>query len=67
MQQPFLDHLVGPDVPARRTHCSGPAVAEVEGLYRGETVDAKFTRTDGCEIGRWDRLAFLFPVKPGSP
>jgi hypothetical protein len=51
----------------RRTHCSGPAVAEVEGLYRGETVDAKFTRTDGCEIGRWDRLAFLFPVKPGSP
>jgi hypothetical protein len=45
----------------------GPAVAEVEGLYRGETVDAKFTRTDGCEIGRWDRHAFLFPVKPGSP
>jgi hypothetical protein len=40
----------------------GPAVAEVEGLYRGETVDAKFTRTDGCEIARWDRHAFLFPV-----
>jgi hypothetical protein len=30
----------------------GPAVAEVEGLYRGETVDAKFSRKDGCEIGR---------------
>ena len=45
----------------------GPAVAEVEGLYRGETVDARFTRIDGCEIGRWDRHAFLFPVKPGSP
>jgi hypothetical protein len=42
----------------------GPAVAEVEGLYRGETVDAKFARTDGCEIARWDRHAFLFPVKP---
>ena len=38
----------------------GPAMAEVEGLYRGETVDAKFTRTDGCEIARWDRHAFLF-------
>jgi hypothetical protein len=45
----------------------GPAVAEVEGLYRGETVDTRFTRIDGCEIGRWDRHAFLFPVKPGSP
>jgi hypothetical protein len=45
----------------------GPAVAEVEGLYRGETVDARFTRIDGCEIARWDRHAFLFPVKPGSP
>lgn len=44
----------------------GPAVAEVEGLFRGETVDAKFTRTDGCEIARWDRHAFLFPVKPDS-
>jgi hypothetical protein len=41
----------------------GPAVAKIEGLYRGETVDAEFTRTDGCEIARWDRHAFLFPVK----
>jgi hypothetical protein len=45
----------------------GPAVAEVEGLYRGETVNAQFARTDGCEIARWDRHAFLFPVKPSSP
>jgi hypothetical protein len=43
-----------------------PACARVDGLYRGETVDATFTRIDGCEIGRWDRHAFLFPVKPGS-
>jgi len=41
----------------------GPAVAKIEGLYRGETVDAEFTRTNGCEIARWDRHAFLFPVK----
>jgi Subtilisin inhibitor-like len=39
----------------------GPEVAEVEGLYQGETVDARFTRVDGCEIARWDRHAFLFP------
>lgn len=43
----------------------GPAVAEIEGLYHGETVDARFTRTDGCEISRWDSHRFLFPVKPG--
>jgi hypothetical protein len=42
-------------------------VAVVEGLYRGETVDARFTRRDGCEIARWDKHAFLFPVKPGGP
>jgi hypothetical protein len=40
----------------------GPAVADVEGLFRGETVDANFTRIDGCEIARWDRHAFLFPL-----
>jgi hypothetical protein len=44
----------------------GPAVADVEGLYRGETVDATFTRIDGCEVARWDRHAFLFPVEPDS-
>ena len=38
----------------------GPAVAEVEGLYRGETVDAEFTRRDGCEIARWDRQRSCF-------
>jgi hypothetical protein len=43
----------------------GPAVAEVEGLYRGETVNATFKRTDGCEISRWNSHAFLFPLKSG--
>jgi hypothetical protein len=40
----------------------GPAVAEVEGLFRGESVDAKFSRTNACEIARWDSHAFLFPL-----
>jgi hypothetical protein len=37
-----------------------------KGLFRGETVDARFTRTDGCELARWNRHSFLFPLKPGS-
>jgi hypothetical protein len=45
----------------------GPAVAEVKGLFRGETVDAHFSRIDGCEIARWDNHAFLFPVAPRKP
>jgi hypothetical protein len=57
--------------PTQDTVCTeiygGPAVAEIQGLYRGETVDATFTRTDGCEIARWDRHAFLFPISPGRP
>ena len=43
----------------------GPAVAEVEGLYRGETVNARFNRSGGCEIDRWDKHAFLFPIRTG--
>jgi hypothetical protein len=54
MQQPFLDHLVGREWPGSAGH---PAAAR----------PSKFTRSDGCETGRGDRLAFLFPVKPGSP
>jgi hypothetical protein len=43
----------------------GPAVAEVTGSYEGTPVDATFTRTDGCQIARWDRHQFLFPVRVG--
>jgi Subtilisin inhibitor-like len=44
----------------------GPAVAVVSGDHAGERVDASFDRINGCEIDRWDRHAFLFPVGPGS-
>jgi Subtilisin inhibitor-like len=56
-----------PDDAACTRTFGGPAVAEVEGLYQGETVDARFTRSGGCEIARWDRHAFLFPVKTSAP
>jgi hypothetical protein len=40
----------------------GPEVAEVRGRLRGRRVAARLTRTDGCQIERWNRVRFLFPV-----
>jgi hypothetical protein len=39
----------------------GPQEALVTGRFRGHSVRAHFSRQDGCEIGRWDRVRFLFP------
>jgi hypothetical protein len=39
----------------------GPQVAIVEGTFRGKAVNARFSRTDGCQIARWNRVLFLFP------
>lgn len=38
----------------------GPQVAIVSGVLDGRRLWARFRRTDGCEIGRWNRVAFLF-------
>jgi hypothetical protein len=38
----------------------GPQVAEVRGRLRGRRVSSQFTRTDGCQIERWNRVSFLF-------
>jgi len=35
----------------------GPQTATVTGWLRGSAVKAKFSRTNGCEIARWDQLA----------
>jgi hypothetical protein len=32
----------------------GPATARVRGELRGETVDARLDRTNGCQIERWE-------------
>jgi hypothetical protein len=37
----------------------GPETATVKGTLRGETIDARFTRTNGCEISRWNAAADL--------
>jgi len=38
----------------------GPETATIKGTLRGEPVDASFSRSDGCEIARWDKLKPLF-------
>lgn len=43
----------------------GPQTAKVTGTFRGEPVRAEFSRTDGCQISRWDRHAALL-VEKGS-
>ena len=38
----------------------GPQEAFVRGTFRGRRVSTRFARRNGCEIARWDRVAFLF-------
>jgi hypothetical protein len=37
----------------------GPEVATVSGTLRGEKIDARFSRENGCEISRWEKVAEL--------
>lgn len=39
----------------------GPQRAIVRGIVRGKPVAARFDRTNGCEIGRWDALVPVLP------
>ncbi|WP_341829981.1 SSI family serine proteinase inhibitor, partial [Streptomyces hainanensis] len=43
----------------------GPAHATVEGVWNGEPVSAEFTRSNGCEIARWDALVPALPAVAG--
>ncbi len=38
----------------------GPGQALVTGTLAGRKLYARFRRTNGCEIARWQRLSFLF-------
>lgn len=40
----------------------GPEVADVTGTFRGKPVNAHFDKGNGCEIARWNSVAFLFPT-----
>ena len=45
----------------------GPQTALVTGRLGGRRVHVRFDRRDGCEITRWNRVRFLFPVATGAP
>ena len=40
----------------------GPEQAAVRGIFQGEEVDMRYSRANGCEIARWERLAPVFQV-----
>jgi hypothetical protein len=61
-----LEKVDRPFAPLRkRVACTqvygGPQVADVSGTFHGERVSAHFSRSDGCEIARWNKVRFLFP------
>ncbi|MFE1546670.1 SSI family serine proteinase inhibitor [Streptomyces sp. NPDC058718] len=40
----------------------GNAVAHVTGTWQGRTIDAHFSRVNGCEIDRWENLRPFLPT-----
>jgi hypothetical protein len=44
----------------------GPQVALVTGRFRGNQIRATFSRKDGCQLARWNRVGFLFPGASAS-
>jgi hypothetical protein len=44
----------------------GPSTASITGSFLGFPLWVKLSRSNGCEIARWQRVAFLLP-QPASP
>ncbi|HET9654665.1 MAG TPA: SSI family serine proteinase inhibitor [Kineosporiaceae bacterium] len=40
----------------------GAQTAHITGTWRGKAVDARLSRTNGCEIARWQALLGLLPT-----
>lgn len=53
-----------PDDTVCTSQYGGPETASVQGTLRGKPVDATFSREQGCEINRWERVAPLFEGTP---
>ncbi|MER5524897.1 SSI family serine proteinase inhibitor [Streptomyces sp. NPDC002677] len=51
---------VAPDTACTMLY-GGPATAHVTGTWAGRPVDATYDRSNGCEIGRWNRMVPLLP------
>jgi Ca2+-binding RTX toxin-like protein len=46
---------------------AGLQMAGVRGVYGGRFVHASFERYSSCGVERWDRVAFLFPIRVTPP
>jgi hypothetical protein len=51
-----------PDDTACTQIYGGPETATITGTWDGESVAATYSRTDGCEIERWDALAAVLTL-----
>ncbi|MEU6702419.1 SSI family serine proteinase inhibitor [Streptomyces wuyuanensis] len=58
-QDPFTP--VGQDTMCTMQH-GGPATARITGTWHGQSVDATFDRSNGCEIRRWETLEPVLPT-----
>ncbi|MFE5295337.1 SSI family serine proteinase inhibitor [Streptomyces sp. NPDC056632] len=43
----------------------GPATARITGRWQGRSIDAGFSRANGCEIDRWENLRPVLPRVTG--
>jgi Subtilisin inhibitor-like len=43
----------------------GPQIARITGRWRGQPVDLRLSRVNGCFITQWDRLGPLLPGPAG--
>jgi hypothetical protein len=62
LEDPFTP--VPPDTMCTEIY-GGDQTATVTGTFRGEPVQAEFSRVNGCEIDRWDKHLDLL-VEPGG-
>lgn len=44
----------------------GAQTATITGTYRGLSVNASYSRTNGCEIARWDAVATVLVIPGGA-
>ncbi|MDF9814277.1 SSI family serine proteinase inhibitor [Streptomyces sp. SPB162] len=43
----------------------GSQTAQVTGVWHGAPVKEKYSRSNGCEVARWNRMAPVLPAGPG--
>jgi len=46
----------------------GPQIASITGTWDGTRVAATYSRVNGCQVQRWDKIGkVLGPINPGGP